>query len=238
MSFWNFEPSTIFVVLLAGAGLIVVGRLTFVLLGLIPNQITTFVRRHYSYLAAIVLCGYAFWVVQLLMRDNRLLAVLATTAVFVMFFWWGFVLLRDTFAGLMFKWTKSVCVGDVIHADKFEGRVVALKIRHLELETSNAKIVCIPYTLLTSQPIVKTNHTQLSRCHTFRLEIDKNQEISTLIEQITTCAVQSPWASITDEPRIALVQETDKTYTLDVTVFSIAERYGLYIEHHIRKKLA
>ncbi len=144
--------------------------------------------------------------------------------------------LTDLIAGIIFKNSNQIDVGDSIQYEKHLGKIIKIGGRSIEIENEDGNSVFIPYRKLTSAIFSRTESSEQTSGYSFELETSFEEDIDKTIEQIKSSIIALPWSSIRKSPQISLKGQTDKSLIFNVTIFAIDRSYFGKIENqHIKK---
>jgi len=145
------------------------------------------------------------------------------TAILFFLAWFA---LKDVIAGIVTKTSGHIKVHDIITVSGFTGRVIQLSYTHLLVEDNSGKVFTIPYSTINPSTIVRHSSSQTLLPHTFLFACNNNgTDAAKITEQLKKEILILPWASQKKEPRIVILEETDKTITFRITIFSVDESF-------------
>jgi len=154
--------------------------------------------------------------------------------IYLIFRFW----LSDLIAGIIFKNSKHIDIGDSIQYEKHSGKIVKIGSRYIEIENSEGNSVYVPISKITSAIFSKTESTEQTSGFSFELETSYEEDIDKAIENIKSSIIALPWSSIRKSPQMSLKGQTNKSLIFNVTIFAIDRSYFGKIETHIKKKFA
>jgi hypothetical protein len=106
------------------------------------------------------------------------------------------------------------------------------------LESESGELVFLPYSIIYGRAVVKSNPAETILSHTFKIEIQQTEKLTSVIQNIQTDIIKMPWASLKKSPQIKPVMETLTGQMLEITIFSIEKEYFLEMENLIKQKYA
>lgn len=145
--------------------------------------------------------------------------------------WVSWFVIRDAVAGLFIKAGEIVRLGDTVSFDGARGRITALGVRVLELETSEGEQIIVPYSRLTHQAVTRTAAVDNVIRHSFRLP-RAGLDVPATRARVRCVALSHHWSSLAREPQIEIENDA-----LLVTVFALDDVHGPNIESAIREVL-
>jgi small-conductance mechanosensitive channel len=171
-----------------------------------------------------------------LSTSNQFFSIASFVIIIILVLYFSWYALKDYVAGVVFKTSGDLFIGDNVRIDKYTGEIVKFAYRTLNLETIKGEIVYIPYSKITSNSIVKINLAEAIKSHTFKLIINKPESLVNTIENIKNSIINLPWSSVKKKPGVYTLDETQNNIILDITVYAIEEGYFYDIENYIKMK--
>lgn len=195
-------------------------------------------ERNIPIIEFIVWLLFSIWAFKSLLAKNQYFAlvmfvVMLTIAIFAVK-----IFLKDYFAGIIIKADKSINLRNSITTSNYKGIIKKFNYRTLELELNNKSTVKIPYTDVLNNSLIKEKKSQTNSVHSFEISTSKKKDIDTLINSIKQDIILLPWSSITQSPKIKVINETNNSYTLSITIFSHKKDMYYKIEKHIKGKFS
>lgn len=161
-----------------------------------------------------------FLVVDLLGRRTELalwgLAAISALAIAV---WWQ--PLKDLAAGIVFLVERPFAVGDVVRLGSDEGQVRRLRLRLVELETAEGRLVLVPYRSLGTGTALLSSGGRTA--HAVRIELDLPADLSpqVALQQARELAASSPWSMLGAAPRVRIVLGDPGRRAVEVEAYAI-----------------
>ena len=146
--------------------------------------------------------------------------------------------LTDLIAGIIFKHSNQIDIGDSIHYEGHAGKIIKIGGRSIEIENEEGNSVFIPYRKVTSAIFSKTESATQSSGFTFELETSLDGDIDITTEKIKTYIVALPWSSIRKSPIISLKGRSNNSILFSITVYSIDRSFFSKIENQVRNKFS
>ncbi len=181
----------------------------------------------------VIWLGFGFWVLSQVYSDYEYYYLLmsATAGSLVLIVGWYF--LRDFIAGIILKTEISFETNQQIRTPQEEGTLKKLGYRSIEIESSNGELVKIPYSQLATNSIHLQNIDETMQGHETIVSISSKVPIQEAKDNLSREILLLPWASITHQPAIKLVEQRSDKNTYQVHFHSISDRHAAYISQHI-----
>ncbi|MBU0489757.1 MAG: mechanosensitive ion channel family protein [Bacteroidetes bacterium] len=193
-------------------------------------------RRSLPFVEMVAWVLYLIWALQFFYLHSRLFVSGPALLLLILIFIVSWFALRDIIAGVIFKTGRSFRINQQISVGGFGGKIMALHLRTIELETETGEIVSLPYSRVLGQVIVKSHPAERILSHSFRIHLVRSKPLLESIEEIRRDILNMPWVSVKKTPRIRAVEETESEFVLEISVFSIEADYFFRIEKAIREK--
>ncbi|MEA3318176.1 MAG: mechanosensitive ion channel [Bacteroidota bacterium] len=173
-----------------------------------------------------------------LFLSNKIFAILSLTIVvsIVLYFIW--FALKDLVAGIVFKSTSKIELGENVRIDSYTGEIVKFAYRTLNIETIKGEVIYIPYYKIITSSVIKVNLAEAIKTYSFKLEIAKTENIINLIAEIRDAIINLPWSSVKKSPGVYIIEEKSDSVLFDITIYAIEEVYFYNIENYIKEKFA
>ena len=164
---------------------------------------------------------YIFWASAYLFREKffYMYLILALMLVFTGFLSW--FLMRDVFAGMIFRISHNLKNGVFISAGDIKGQIRAQNLTYLKLMDEKGNLVNIPYSRLISQVVTELTQTGVSGEQVVTLKIDKSRGISDSEIIIRDTLLNNPWSNLKEEPKIKFIEEVENAYLFEITLLSV-----------------
>jgi len=79
--------------------------------------------------------------------------------------------------------------------------------------------------------------TEMGQRHTFEIEISKNTDLESTIDQIRRAILNTPWASVKKSPEIKLLNDSPEAYLFEISIYSIRLVYFQKIKEYLKSSL-
>ncbi len=177
---------------------------------------------------------FFIWVFQSFLSINQYFAIGILVVLISSLVWSSWYIFRDYIAGIMIKTDSEINIKETITISEITGRVVKFQFRTLKIETESGQIVNIPYTHILNEKVIKSDRTDTISGYTFELIVKKNDELRIIINKIEKTIMHLPWSSLKKNPVIKPIMENEKTYTLELTVYSLKKNFFYNIENYLK----
>ena len=179
---------------------------------------------------------FLIWAVQFFIKYHYWYAIGLFVIIFIILIWVSWFVLKDIIAGIIFRTSENFSVNESIVLKGYSGKIVKFKSRSLELETDSGEHINIPYNIVLSEVVSKSNPAEMIKGHTFKINLSKKSALLQSIENIKTDILNLPWISVKKVPSIKTVDETNEEFVLEITVYSLEKEYFVKIENFIKEK--
>ncbi len=143
-----------------------------------------------------------------------------------------FVYFRDYMAGLSLKMENNIAKGDYISFGEIKGRVVALNVRNIEVETEAGETIYIPYHILSAGAFsIKRQDTSKIQSFAFEFECDTSGNLSVLEDEIVKFLYGLPWVRMKPQPAVSFEEGRAK-----VVVYPVSKDFVFDIEKAVKEK--
>ncbi|MCC7383686.1 MAG: mechanosensitive ion channel [Deltaproteobacteria bacterium] len=161
-----------------------------------------------------------FLVVDLLGRRTELalwgLAAIGALAIAV---WWQ--PLKDLAAGIVFLVERPFAVGDVVRIGSDEGQVRRLRLRLVELETAEGRLVLVPYRSLGTGTALLSLGGRTAHAVRIELELPADLSPQVALQQARELAASSPWSMLGAVPRVRILLGEPGRRAVEVEAYAI-----------------
>lgn len=231
------DLSTLAGVAAVGVVVFLVLRGVHALVRLLPPARRRVFQRLVPIVEVIAAIGFLLFAVPRLIGSSGEVTPIALALVVALVFGVSWASLRDVAAGVVFRASAPVEVGDTVRVDTrtgtLAGRVVRVGYRVLELETDEGEEALIPMSAASRASIHRLTRAERV-VHRFQVSIPEHLGAGEARERARSAALLSHWSAIAREPEIREVSATE----LDIKVFALAPSRGGEIEADVRRALA
>ena len=162
-------------------------------------------------------------------RNIILSTSLLIILLFVLFFISQFFV-KDFIAGLLFKASKEYRIGDQITVDNIVGRIERFTKTQLKVKDADGNNSYIPYSLLLSKSKNVEQASEKINAHTFTVNLKNDKGFEEDVEHLKRYIKGLAWIYPSFEPVIDLLEENEKSYKLNVTIYAFDKKYYRKIE--------
>lgn len=178
----------------------------------------------------VVWLAYAFWVTYYLFREKFFYHYLFYALILIVAVLLGWFLLRDIFAGIVFKVKYNLKTGTHIRAGSYSGNIKSQHLTHLKIKTDDGQMIRIPFSRINHEVVTELSHPEALQEHKLRLRVDSSISKAQAENLIRTAVLNTAWSNPKEEPSIKFLQENEKGYVIEVMFFSMSTRHVQYIE--------
>ncbi|MFO8088122.1 MAG: mechanosensitive ion channel [Bacteroidales bacterium] len=182
--------------------------------------------------------AFLIWGFNYLLAHNLIFAILAGLILLLLFIWFARYSLQDIMAGIILKSNKDINIHDIVDIQGYHGKITALRMRNLVLETEKGKSIYLPYSLIIRKEIIRSHPAEKILSHTFLLEIKQEDWATTKPDDLKAFIISLPWVSLKKDPIIKISSENKDTLNCQITVYSIGQQYFPKIEGALRETFA
>ncbi|BCS95288.1 hypothetical protein DSLASN_09200 [Desulfoluna limicola] len=240
MRAWFDDMSELLVleILLAGVVLFLVLRIVQRGLGVwvIRRQGSPALLRFYPVVEVAVWVMFLSWAVRQIFQPGVAGSVALLVLMVGLFAWAGSFVVRDWFAGVVFKAEETYRLGDLLGVKGVRGRLKHMGYRSLTLEAADGLRVIIPYSAFVKERAVEA-FPRKTVCKTVALDLPVQTPFSDARQTLQAIALCAPWSAMDHKPQVRLVESRDHHYTVEVDAYIVDERFAAdveaYIIHHM-----
>ena len=177
---------------------------------------------------------FGFWSIELIALKDPWYTRIFAMVLIITIIGISWTIIRDLITGLLTKMDGSYMINGWIRVKEVEGKIKSFGFRSLEIETEKGETVNIPYHLLNQEMIVRSQPTESVMSCSFQIEVPNTKEISEYQKIIRNEVLNSHWVSLKKEPKVKLLSEENGSLLLQVTAYSLDERYFDDIESYVK----
>lgn len=181
---------------------------------------------------------FSIWVFKNLLEKNQYFALVMFVVMLTIAIFSVKIFLKDYIAGIIVKADNSINLGNLITISGFSGIINKFNYRTLELELDNKKLIKIPYTKILNSDFIKEEKSNVNNEYKFEITTSKNKNIEELVSSIKQTIILLPWSSNTKDAVVEVVNETNNTYNLAITIFTHKKEMYYKIEKYIKDKFS
>ena len=164
--------------------------------------------------------GYSFCALYYLFREKFFYRYLVYALVLIVIVFLSWFLLRDIFAGIIFRIKHNLRKGSFIKAGDFSGQIKSLGLTCLEIITSDKRLLRVPYIHLVNAIISESAGRGPLQEQVIRVKIDESVGRKDAESHIRTALLNIPWSKMNEEPSIKYKMEDKTGYFYDIILVS------------------
>lgn len=225
-------------VLITGAAIFALSTIIRILLNKISQKYSSWRMLHklYPIFGTALWTGFVFWGTGILFRDRVFYPYIVIGMVLVVAGLITWFLIRDVFAGALFKMQNDLNQDDYIKIGDISGQVKSARLTHLEITSDNGQTIKIPNTRLSQELISGTTTPDGMEEFNIRLLLDKGISKPEIEEKIKHELANSPWCHFRNPPVIKLKNEDESSYTYEVQVYTLNYQHLGIVEKTLENK--
>jgi len=178
------------------------------------------------------------WFTFLFSEANEIYVYIVLAILLMLLFWISRYWVKDLIAGVVFRSSTRLKVGDLLHVEGLKGKIRRFGNYSVELETQDSQMIFIPYNKLVDAVNITSEPTGQSQGYTFILVCSRKEDQSETMQQIKTTILATPWVSVNRMPVINLVKQSDTSWEFEITIFPINKSFAGKIENLVSEKYA
>jgi hypothetical protein len=179
---------------------------------------------------------FIIYFIQYFLLTNQLFALGLAILFFIALFWFFQLFLKDVIAGVILRLSSKLSVGDMVHIDQFEGKILQFKSNVLCLETINGQTIFLHYNKILNQTLVQTDPSGHILTHSFILKTKSPLSVTILKQQLKEALMLLSWSCIKQIPQIHPLSQTGQIYEFRLTVFTYEQERFIEVENYIKQK--
>jgi moderate conductance mechanosensitive channel len=226
------------IVLIVGIGIFAFLKVIKIILGrrIHKYSLWSHLYKLYPVIGSIIWIVFVFWLAGYLFKDRLFYpyAMVVMVLVIVGFITW--FLLRDVFAGVLFKVENDLNPGDHIKIGSISGKIKSLHLTNLEIISDDGHTIKIPNARLNKELISDMSSPEGMEEFNIHLTIDKRFTKPEIEEKIKYDVALSPWSHFKTPPDIKYCKEDEHTFTYDVLVYTLNHKHFRIIEKTLKNK--
>lgn len=162
--------------------------------------------------------AYSFWVIYYLFRAKFYYQYLVYTLILIIIALIAWFLLRDIFAGIIFRTKHNFKNGSYVKAKNYSGQIKSQNLTCLEIMTPEKQLMRIPYIKLVNETITEAASRGPVEEFIIHVKIDSNVGKKNAESLIRSVLLNSPWSHLSEDPFIRFVKEDESGYFYDITL--------------------
>lgn len=144
-------------------------------------------------------------------------------------------LVRDIFAGFVFRVKYRLKPGSFISAGNISGQIKSHLFTSVKLITTDGLLLYVPYSKLVNEVIIEKGFHGTPKEHTLQICAESSLGRPETEELIKSVLLGSPWSNLKEEPGIRFEKENEKGYFFEIKLFSVKKTHLKFIENAINK---
>ncbi|HNS17892.1 MAG TPA: mechanosensitive ion channel [Bacteroidales bacterium] len=173
---------------------------------------------------------FIFWAMDYLFRNEFFFPYLLSVLILLVVGFLGWYLLRDLFAGIVFRVKYSLKKGTHIRAGEISGIIQSQHLTCLKIITDDGQMLRVPYSRINHEMIIERVQPGVLKGTVVHLLVDSSlskYQVETLIHDTI---LNLPWSSLKEEPAIRFLQENEKEHRVVVTFYTLSAKHARLIE--------
>lgn len=135
------------------------------------RRYNSFILRWIPFIELLVWLGIAISAASWFATSSIVLFVIFSLLAIIIVLWIAWYYLRDLIAGIMIRREGFIKTGENVAIGEARGKIVAMGLQGLQLETGKEEVIFIPYPQISSQSIRKTNIQRHRQAHMFSIKL-------------------------------------------------------------------
>lgn len=227
------------IVLITGTAIFAFTAIIRILLNKLSQKYPSWRKLHklYPIIGTALWTAFIFWGMGILFRDNVFYHYILMGIVLIMAGLITWFLLRDIFAGAVFRMQNDLNQDDYIKIGDISGQIKLARLTHLEVTSVNGQTIKIPNTRLSQELFTSTTTPDGMEEFNIHLLIDKRISKHEIEEKIKYELAGSPWCNYKNPPVVKLKNEDNDSYTYDVQVYTLNHQHLRMVEKILENKI-
>ncbi len=187
-------------------------------------------------LEVIIWIGYIFWATDFLFREKFYYEYLVYAMIFIIAGFVAWYLLKDVFAGIIFRVKHNLKTGSYIRAGDLSGQIKSQELTYLRITAGDGQTLRVPYSGIIHEVITELTYPGAFEEHTLHIRTDLSLGSSNTAESlIRTAVLNTAWSNVKEEPVIKYIKETDNGYFFEITLLSVNKKQIKFIEKSLEE---
>lgn len=180
---------------------------------------------------------FLLWAAQQFFQHRPFYTAVWIGALALLLIWASWFAIRDVIAGIILKAEDAYEINQRIKLPSVEGKIRRLGHRSLEIETAEGQIVKIPYGRIAGEERILSDPRETGRSYAFQVSAPASMAPEQAAERLRRAALNSPWSSVTKEPRVRFLGEQEGRYRFEVVAYPLGEAYSRKVEEYVKKRM-
>ena len=189
--------------------------------------------------AAVVLVvwlGYIFWATDFLFRQKFYYPYLVYSLILIVVVFVSWFLLRDIFAGIIFRAKHNLKTDSYVRAGEFSGQIKSQQLTYMKIMTGDKQLLRVPYSLIINEVITELAFPDAMDEHIIKVRSELAAGNANSAESlIRSVILNTPWSNLKEEPSIRCLKETEDGCFFEVTLLSIDKKQKKFIEMALKE---
>jgi small-conductance mechanosensitive channel len=164
--------------------------------------------------------AYSFWVIYYLFGAKFYYRYLIYALILIIIVFVSWFLLRDIFAGIIFRTKHNFRNGSFIKAEGYSGQIKSQRLTCLEIITPEKQLMRIPYIKLVNGVITEAASRGPVEEFIIHVKIDISVDKKDAESLIRKVLLNSPWSPVNEDPSIRFLKEDESGYFYDIKLLS------------------
>jgi small-conductance mechanosensitive channel len=179
----------------------------------------------------IIWLTYIFWMTDFLFRGKFYYSYLVYTMILIIAGFVAWFLLKDIFAGIIFRFKHNLKTDSYVRAGNLSGRIKSQHLTYIKILTDNGQIIRVPYSRIIHEVIAELAYPGAPEEHIMHLRVDLSTgNKSTAESLIRVVVLNTPWSNFKEEPVIKFIKENNEGYFFEISLLSSNRRHIEFIE--------
>ena len=175
--------------------------------------------------------AFSFWGFRLIFGDLRYYDQLIAFAGILLIVGIAWYVFRDFFAGMILKIGYGLHAGQHIRTDTFEGRILHLGNRYVELQQASGARIFVPYSRLAGAGLGVYDDREISQLHHLVIELPDHIDPVRLRRFVRHEMMNMPWV-VGQKPEIIINADTARNIEIKFRI--IRQEHALIVEEKLR----
>ena len=177
--------------------------------------------------------AYTFWAFDQLFIGMAAYPILTGSLIILLVGLFGWYFLRDFVSGIILKAENAFETGQQIQTAQVSGTIKKLGYRSMEVVTSEGERVKIPFSLLTSQKIVKPAETSNWTEQLIRLKISSAIPSETIHDMLKIRILEMPWIVSDNSIKLKITRDESGFYLAEIHLHLLSAEMALKTEENL-----
>jgi len=177
--------------------------------------------------------SFAFWAFDELFLGLQTYPILLGSLIILIVGLFGWYFLRDFVSGIILKAENALETGQQIQTLQVSGTIKKLGYRSMDVVTTEGERVKIPYSLLTSQKIVKPAETSNWKEQIIRLKVSSVSPPETILDMLKIRILEMPWIVSDNSIKMKITREDSANYLVEIHLHLLSPDMALKTEENL-----